>query len=98
MALSLLSNTAFGLGVTVISNWEERQLGLQWSNAGEALSIVDPLNMGAVYGMLICDIVLYMLIAWYVHICTCRCVYYTCYCMYIHIIVIVFINPRALSY
>ena len=52
--------------MTVISNWEERQLGLQWSNAGEALSIVDPLNMGAVYGMLICDIVLYMIIAWYV--------------------------------
>ena len=68
MALSLLSNTAFGLGVTVISNWEERQLGLQWSNAGEALSIVDPLNMGAVYGMLICDIVLYMLIAWYIYV------------------------------
>ena len=66
LALSLLSNTAFGLGVTVISNWEERQLGLQWSNAGEELSIEDPLNMGAVYGMLICDIVLYMLIAWYV--------------------------------
>ena len=86
LALSLLSNTAFGLGVTVISNWEERQLGLQWSNAGEALSIVDPLNMGAVYEMLICDIVLYMIIAWYVvhvvhdvlahvHVCTCMYMY-----------------------
>ena len=64
LALSLLSNTAFSLGVTVISNFEERQLGLQWTNAAEPLSIEDPLNMGAVYGMLICDIVLYMLIAW----------------------------------
>ena len=64
LTLSLLSNTAFGLGVTVISNWEEKQLGLQWSNAGEPLSIDDPLNMGAVFAMMICDIILYMLIAW----------------------------------
>ena len=64
MALALLSNTAFGLGVIVISDLEERQLGLQWDNVADPLSIEDPLNMGAVFGMMICDIVLYMLIAW----------------------------------
>ena len=64
LTLSLLSNTAFGLGVTVISNWEEKQLGLQWSNAGEPLSLEEPLNMGAIFAMMICDIILYMLIAW----------------------------------
>ena len=64
VALSLLSNTAFGLGVSVISNLEEKQLGLQWSNVGEPLSIDDPLNMGAIFAMMICDIILYMLIAW----------------------------------
>lgn len=64
LALSLLSNTAFALGVTVISNWEEKQLGLQWNNLGEPLSIDEQLNMGAVIAMMICDIILYMLIAW----------------------------------
>ena len=64
LTLALLSNTAFGLGVTVISDWEERQLGLQWNNVADPLSIDDPLNMGAVFGMMICDIILYMLIAW----------------------------------
>ena len=64
LALSLFSNTAFGLGVFVISDLEERQLGLQWNNVADPLTIDEPLNMGAVFGMMICDIILYMLIAW----------------------------------
>ena len=65
MVLALLSNTAFGLGVIVISDLEGQQLGLQWDNIDRPLSIEEPLNMGAIFGMMICDIILYMLIAWY---------------------------------
>ena len=68
LALSLLSNTAFGQGATVISHWEESRLGLQWTNIAKPLSIIEPLNMGAIFGMMICDIVLYLLLAWYVGI------------------------------
>ena len=73
MALSLLSNTAFGQGATIISHWEESRLGLQWDNVAKPLSIEEPLNMGAIFGMMICDIVLYLLLAWYV--CSCMCMY-----------------------
>ena len=48
----------------MISDWEQKELGLQWNNAAEPMSIEDPLNMGAIFGMMICDIILYMLIAW----------------------------------
>jgi ATP-binding cassette subfamily A (ABC1) protein 3 len=66
LALALFSNTAFDLGLRVISILEQSQLGLQWDNVSQPLSIENPLNMGAVFGMLICDIFLYMIIAWYV--------------------------------
>ncbi|CAI8011245.1 ATP-binding cassette sub-family A member 3, partial [Geodia barretti] len=66
LALSLLSNTAFGQGAMVISHWEESRLGLQWDNVAKPLSIEEPLNMGAIFGMMICDIVLYLLLAWYI--------------------------------
>ena len=65
LTLALLSNTAFSMGVTLISNLEQQELGLQWDNIGEPLSIEDPVNMGAVFGMMICDILLYLIIAWY---------------------------------
>ena len=64
LALALFSNTAFDLGLRVISILEQSQLGLQWDNVSEPLSIDNPLNMGAVFGMLIFDILLYMIIAW----------------------------------
>ncbi|CAI8011248.1 ATP-binding cassette sub-family A member 3 [Geodia barretti] len=66
LALALFSNTAFDLRLRVISILEQSQLGLQWDNVSEPLSIDNPLNMGAVFGMLIFDILLYMIIAWYV--------------------------------
>ena len=74
LALALFSNTAFDLGLRVISILEQSQLGLQWDNVSEPLSIDNPLNMGAVFGMLICDILLYMIIAWSVYVMYVGCV------------------------
>ena len=48
----------------MISDWEERQVGLQWNNLAEPLTIEEPLSVGTVFGMMIFDIVFYMLIAW----------------------------------
>lgn len=63
-----LSNTCMGLGVNVLSTLEIRGEGVQWNNAGSALSQDDPFNLGAVYGMLILDSIIYMTIAWSVNL------------------------------
>lgn len=59
-----LSNTCLGLGVEVISQLEQRQEGLKWNNAASAISVDDNFNMTWIYGMLLLDSVLYMVIAW----------------------------------
>jgi len=64
---SLLSNTALGFGVEVIARLEQRNSGLRWDNVADPIAADDPFNMGWVFGMLIIDSFLYMLVAWYVH-------------------------------
>ena len=59
-----LSNTCVGLGVNVISTLEIRKEGATLSNVGQPVSLDDSFNMGIVFGMLILDSVIYMLIAW----------------------------------
>ena len=59
-----LSNTCMGLGINVISTLEIREEGITFSNAGEPVSLDDSFNMGIVFGMLILDSIIYMLIAW----------------------------------
>ena len=59
-----LSNTCVGLGVNVISTLEIRKEGAILSNVGQPVSLDDSFNMGIVFGMLILDSVIYMLIAW----------------------------------
>ena len=56
-----------GLGVNVLSTLEIRGEGVQGSNVGRALSQDDSFNLAAVYGMLILDSIIYMLIAWSVY-------------------------------
>ena len=53
-----------GLGINVISTLEIREEGVTFSNAGEPVSLDDSFNMGIVFGMLILDSIIYMLIAW----------------------------------
>ena len=56
-----------GLGTNVLSTLEIRGEGVQWSNVGRAVSEDDSFNLAAVYGMLILDSIIYMLIAWSVY-------------------------------
>ena len=61
---SLLSNTALGFGVEVIARLEQRNSGLRWDNVAEPIAADDPFNMGWVFGMLLIDSFLYMVVAW----------------------------------
>ena len=60
----LLSNTCVGLGVEVLSQLELRQEGLRWGNAATPLSADDDFHMAWVYGMLLLDSILYIVLAW----------------------------------
>jgi len=64
LGVCFLSNTCVGLGVEVLSRLELRQEGLTWSNAALPLSAEDSFNMVWVYGMLVLDSILYMVVAW----------------------------------
>lgn len=61
-----LSNTCLGLGVEVLARLEQRQEGLTWGNVASPISIDDNFNMAWVFGMLIIDSILYMIVAWWV--------------------------------
>jgi hypothetical protein len=53
-----------GLGVEVISRLEQRLEGLQWNNVATPLSADDDFNMAWVFGMLLVDSFIYMLLSW----------------------------------
>ncbi|XP_022107295.1 ATP-binding cassette sub-family A member 3-like isoform X2 [Acanthaster planci] len=65
-ASCLLSNVAFGFGVTVMTLFEGKNVGLQWSNIRTSPSLDDPFTMGTVFMMFIVDTVIYFLITWYI--------------------------------
>ncbi|XP_030830907.1 ATP-binding cassette transporter subfamily A isoform X1 [Strongylocentrotus purpuratus] len=65
-AVCLLSNTCMGEGVLVLARYELKGEGAQFSNIGESPSEGSTFSMGSVFGMLILDTVLYLLITWYV--------------------------------
>ena len=52
----------------MLSTLEIRGEGVQWNNAGSALSQDESFNLGTVYGMLILDSIIYMTIAWSVNL------------------------------
>ena len=60
----MLSNICLGLGVEIISRLELRLEGLQWNNVATPLSADDDLNMAWVFGMLLIDSVVYLLLSW----------------------------------
>lgn len=63
-AVCLLSNTCMGEGVLVLARYELKGEGAQFSNIGESPSEGSTFSMGSVFGMLILDTVLYLLITW----------------------------------
>ncbi|XP_072051924.1 LOW QUALITY PROTEIN: phospholipid-transporting ATPase ABCA3-like [Amphiura filiformis] len=62
----LLHNTCFGLGVQLLTRFELKEVGLQWHNVGKSPSADDVFTMSTVFGMFICDTIIYCLITWYV--------------------------------
>ena len=53
----------------MLSQLELRQEGLRWGNAASPLSAEDNFNMVWVYGMLLLDSILYMVVAWWGSVC-----------------------------
>ena len=53
-----------GLGVEVLSRLEQRLVGLQFGNLFQPLSADDSFNAAWVFGMLLLDSIIYMIIAW----------------------------------
>lgn len=64
--VSLLSNTAMGLGFNVMIRYEGTQEGSQWNNVFTPVSIDDQFHLGIVFIMLVVDAIIYFLIALYV--------------------------------
>ncbi|XP_071958195.1 phospholipid-transporting ATPase ABCA3-like [Antedon mediterranea] len=63
---SLLPNTNMGFAMNIISRFEIREEGIQWSNFGETPSPGDSFNLGVCFLMLIVDSIIFFLIMWYV--------------------------------
>ena len=53
MILSLSSPVAMGLGCSVITSWETRAIGVQWSNLATEVSASDKMSMLSIFKMLI---------------------------------------------
>lgn len=65
IATSLLSNNAMALGAFLIGLHEGTGEGAQWSNLSSPVSVDDQLTLLQIFGMLLLDSVLYLIIAWY---------------------------------
>ena len=61
----LWSPLAFAIGSIYIAQWELEQIGLQWSNINQAPILDDHLSFIAISFLLMLDVFLYFLIAWY---------------------------------
>jgi len=60
---SLLSPSAFAMGADIITSYEYAGVGVQWSNMYDGTY-----SFGSVLQMLVVDIVLYAIMAWYNYI------------------------------
>ncbi|KAL5250662.1 hypothetical protein ACHWQZ_G016406 [Mnemiopsis leidyi] len=65
LGVSLMSNTAMGVGCKVLASHEAAEVGVQWANFVEDKNTGD-LPFGSVILVLIFDTFLYILIAWYI--------------------------------
>ncbi|XP_033642721.1 ATP-binding cassette sub-family A member 2-like isoform X2 [Asterias rubens] len=64
--VSLLSTTAFGLGARYFALYEENGEGVQWNNIDRSPVEHDSFNLLQVIIMMLVDIVIYCLLAWYI--------------------------------
>ena len=65
LAMCLASPSCVGLGASILSTLESEGVGLTTSTINTQVSVGDPFVMGDVFGMLIFDIFLYLIIAWF---------------------------------
>eukprot|EP00043_Microstomoeca_roanoka_P008399 m.80908 g.80908 ORF g.80908 m.80908 type:complete len:1735 (+) comp14227_c0_seq1:159-5363(+) len=61
-----VSTTAMAIGAQLISEYEGRGEGVQWSNLTQAVSADDPFTFGTIIGMLLFDAIIYGLLTWYI--------------------------------
>ena len=62
--ICLLVNSCLGIAAKSFSRYEERGVGVTWSNINSSPSADDDFSMAQVFIMLIVDILLYGFIAW----------------------------------
>eukprot|EP00043_Microstomoeca_roanoka_P013498 m.132210 g.132210 ORF g.132210 m.132210 type:complete len:1829 (+) comp15771_c0_seq2:231-5717(+) len=62
----LLSPTCVGIGAYVLAHFESSGEGLSFSNLSDGPTEKDSFSMADVFGMLILDTVLYLLLTWYI--------------------------------
>eukprot|EP01147_Barroeca_monosierra_P008644 gene8644-1051_t len=65
-ASCFVSTTAMAIGAQLISEFEGRGDGVQWSTLTEPVSADDPFTFGTVIGMLIFDAIIYGVLTWYI--------------------------------
>ena len=68
LIVALSSPVAMSLGCSVISSWESRAIGVQWSNLRDPVSASAKLSMFDIFMMLLLDSLLYFIFACYVDI------------------------------
>ena len=64
LAMCLASPSCVGLGASILSTLESEGLGLTTATVNTQVSVGDTFVMGDVFGMLIFDIFLYLVITW----------------------------------
>lgn len=64
--ICLLVNSCLGIGAKSFSSFEERGVGVQWSNIVDSPSADDDFSLAQVFLMFIVEIIMYGLFAWYV--------------------------------
>ncbi len=62
--ICLLVNSCLGIGAKSFSSYEERGVGVQWSNLAESPSADDDFSLAQVFLMFIVEIIIYGLFAW----------------------------------
>ena len=64
VGVCLFSNTCFGLAFNFFAAHEGQGSGVTWTNAATPISNENALHLGIVFGMLLLDIVLFIVVAW----------------------------------
>ena len=65
LLLSLLSNSGFSVGITLLSEYEQKQIGIQWYNINSPVNNFADVTVLHVYLMLLLDSIIYFVLAWY---------------------------------